>query len=87
MRFLFSPAVMLGVSALFLTAPSFVSNVHLQAATLVNSIPVAVTAFSLSQTYRIYHEESILSLVIQSFIFTFPLFVMWIAIVQPTFPV
>ncbi|KAK2963704.1 hypothetical protein BLNAU_1269 [Blattamonas nauphoetae] len=81
-RHFLSPAVMLAV---VYTMP-FLSNPQKQAAVLVNALPLAIIAFSLSKEYEAYPSESVLLVVITTFVLVLPTFVFWQWLLNILFP-
>jgi hypothetical protein len=87
-RFVIAPTIMLGLCALFtIGSNQIIKPILFHAGHLITALPVAVVAFSLSKEYAYFCAEAVLAIIVQSFIFTLPFFVLWTLITQAAFPV
>ena len=82
-RNVLSAAVMFGVCCLIEKVdPDFLHPHQLQAAVLINALPLSMVAFGLAREYSYYTVETMISTVVQAFVLILPFFYLWTTLVQ-----
>ena len=78
-----SAAVMFGVCCLIEKVdPDFLHPHQLQAAVLINALPLSMVAFGMAREYSYYTVETMISTVVQAFVLILPFFYLWTTLVQ-----